>query len=487
MSGAPSARTRAVPDTDPPAAPVRWTEADGGSQRARVPVPVDHRTPDGPTIDLALVRYPAAEPATRAGVLVVAPDDPGTSGTALAGELKRTLPPAVTAAFDLVGFDHRFSGESAPLRWGLDQREIFWAFHESGSFATEVRFQAEIAAKAADHSLTVLPHISTRNIARDIDVIRRLLGEERISLLGHNYGSYVAAVYCQLFGAHADRVILDSVLSPDWVWHGLFVNFARNCDAAFLRWCERTARPEGPLGGTPEQVRGAFDEVLRDAGRGGIMLPGVPVPLDDQFLRVLAMMMLSSRRSHPALEDVVRSARTGTALRPETQQLIGSMFAVPRDAATAAGQMAILCGDAAWPRALEEYESACQDAPGFMGRALLGVKAGAFWPVQPVEQPTVFEPTTAGGVLLVQAEQDLFTGTVGATQMRDLLGDRARLVMVRDMVEHRIFPFAGHPRVNAVAEEFLTTGRLPDADIVTIEEPADEPADEPARVEGGRG
>ncbi|MET7459359.1 alpha/beta fold hydrolase [Nonomuraea sp. NPDC005501] len=468
MSPAPSARP--VTGAPSPAAPIRWTEAapqaGDGSQRARVPVPVDHRDPDGPAIDLAVVRHPAGGRGTRQGVLVVTPDDPGSSGIALAGELRKALPPSVTDVFDVIGFDHRFSGESAPLQWGLDQREIFWVFHQSESFAAEVRFQAEIAAKAADRSLAVLPHITTRNIARDIDVIRRGLGEERICLIGHNYGSYVAAVYCRLFGDRADRVILDSVLSPDWVWRGLFGNFARNCEATLRQWCARTARPGGPLGDTPQRVRDAFDEVLRKAGAGGIMLPGVPVPLDDQFLRVLAMMMLSSQRSHPALADVVRSARTGAALRAETQQLIGSMFAVPRDAATSAAQMAILCGDAAWPRELEEYEAASEEGQGFMDRALLGVKAGAFWPVQPLEPPTEFGPAAADGVLLVQAEQDMFTSSVGATQLRGLLGERARLVMVRGMTEHRVFPFAGDARVDALAGEFLTTGRLPDADVV---------------------
>ncbi|TXK40194.1 alpha/beta fold hydrolase [Nonomuraea sp. C10] len=461
MSGA-----RTAGDVPAPPAPIRWSEAGDGSQRARVPVPVDHRDPDGPAIDLALVRYPAAGPGARRGVLVVTPDDPGSSGIAMATQVRAALAPSVAAAFDVIGFDHRFSGESAPLRWGLDQREIFWVFHESESFAEEVRFQAELAAKAAGHSVDVLPHITTRAIARDLDVVRRALGEERVCLLGHNYGSYVAAVYCELFGDRADRVILDSVLSPDWVWQGLFTNFARNCEATLRHWCAATARPQGPLGDTPQQVRDAFDEVLRKAGAAGVTLPGVPVPLDEQFLRVLTMMLLSSRRSHPALEDVVRSARSGAPLQAGTQQLIGSMFAVPRDASTAAAQLAILCGDAAWPRALEEYEAAVQDASGFMDRALLGVKAGAFWPVQPLEPPTVFGPRETGGVLLIQAERDMFTSDAGARRLRGLLGDRSRLVMLRDVIEHRIFPFAGDPRVDAVAQEFLMTGRLPEADVV---------------------
>ncbi|MEW9552896.1 alpha/beta fold hydrolase [Nonomuraea sp. NPDC050783] len=450
----------------PPPAPIRWTRASDGSQRARMPVPVDHRDPDGPSIDLALVRHPAGEPGARQGVLVVTPDDPGSSGIALAGELRQALPPSVTAAFDLVGFDHRFSGESAPLQWGLDQREIFWVFHQSETFAAEARFQAELAAKAAEHSLDVLPHITTRDIARDLDAVRRGLGEERVCLLGHNYGSYVAAVYCRMFGEHADRVILDSVLSPDWVWRGLFGNFARTCEDTLRRWCEETARRAGPLGDSPQRVRDAFDEVLSKAGAGGIMLPGVPVPLDEQFLRVLAMMLLSSRRSHPALADVIRSAGTGAPLEAATQQLIGSMFARPREASTAAAQMAVLCGDAPWPRELEEYETASRAASGFMDRALLGVKAGAFWPVRPLEPPTEFGPLTSGRALLVQAERDMFTSDVGARQLRGLLGERARLVMVRDLVEHRVFPFAGDARVDAVAEEFLLTGRLPDADLV---------------------
>jgi pimeloyl-ACP methyl ester carboxylesterase len=446
--------------------PLHWTDSVGRSQRSTVPVPVDHRSPGGATIDLAVVRYEATDPECRAGVLVALPDDPGSSGISLAGRLADELSPSIRSTYDVVGFDHRFSGESAPLSWGLDQREIFWVFHQPESFSSEVRFQAEIAAKAAAHSLDILPHVTTRNISRDLDLLRRALGEDKICLLGHNYGSYVAAVYCEMFGRHADKVILDSVLSPDWVWRGLFVNFAQNCEDALTRWCAATAEPGERLGETQEAVRDAFDGVLRTAAAKGLMLGGVPIPLDDQFFRVLTMLLLSSGRTYTALADVVRCAGSGASLDPSTQRLLGSLFAVPRDSSTAAAQLAILCGDAAWPRAFDEYEKALTEAPGFMGEALLGVKAGAFWPVPPAEPPTEFGATSAGGVLLVQAERDMFTAAVGAERLRGVLGERARLVMVRNLVEHRVFPFAGQPRVNAVAEEFLATGRLPAADVL---------------------
>lgn len=296
-------------------------------------------------------------------------------------------------------------------------------------------------------------------------MIRRSLGEPKLSLLGYNYGAYVDAVYTEMFGPHAGRVVLDSVLSPDWVWRNLFVNFARNCEDGLSAWCAATAGI-GPLGATAGQVREAFDRALQAAGERGVMLAGVPVPLDDQFFRVLAMLLLSSRRSHPVLVDVVHCALSGAQPQPSTLQLIGTMFAVPRDASTTAGQMAVLCADAAWPRLLDEYESALEDAPRFMGPALNGVKVGAFWPIVPLEPVTEFGATQAEGVLLVQAERDLFTGASGARTMRGLLGDRARLVMVPELIEHRVFPFAEQPQVDQLVERFLLSGELPDSEVV---------------------
>ncbi|OXM65899.1 alpha/beta fold hydrolase [Amycolatopsis vastitatis] len=441
-----------------------WTAAgQNGAQRASLTVPVDHAAAHGAEIDLSVVRYPATEPENRIGVLVVLPDDPGSPGVPFTGQVAGALPESLTRRFDVVGFDHRFSGDSVPLRWGLDQREIFWVFHHPDSFPAEVRFQAEIAAKAAAHSLETLPHISTRAIARDVDLLRRALGEERINLLGHNYGSYLGAVYGEMFGDHAGRVVLDSVLSPDWVWRDLFVNFADNCEAALAAWCAGSAG--GALGPDAGAVRAAFDDVLRKAGAGGLMLGGVPLPLDGRLFRVLTMMLLSSRRSHPALADVVRCARTGEVLSAATQQLLGALFAAPRGAETAAAQLAILCGDAAWPRSIEFYESAYEAATGFMGPALCGIKAGAFWPVQPAEPPTSFGPAKAEGVLLVQAEHDMFTTAAGAARLRELLGEGTRSVLVGNMAEHRVFPFAGDERVNSLVAEFLITGRLPESDV----------------------
>ena len=118
-----------------------WSEAiapiPASAQRATVTVPVDYTHPDNEVIDLAIVRHRAADPAQPLGVLLVAPDDPGARGIPLLWQLLPVLPAEIVERYDIVCFDHRFSGDSAPIEFALTMDEIFWVFHSSPDFEAE--------------------------------------------------------------------------------------------------------------------------------------------------------------------------------------------------------------------------------------------------------------------------------------------------------------------------------------------------------------
>lgn len=443
-----------------------------GLECASISVPIDYSRPDGRTISLTIGRRQATDRAQRRGVLLVGPgDDLGNRGLPLTAQLARMLPAEVLAQYDVVGFDHRFMGRSSPVFCDLSPAERFWVFHYPQSFDEEVRFQANIAAKCAEHALDVLPHANSRNICRDMDVIRNVLGAEKISYLGYSYGTYLGAVYTQMFGAYADRVVLDSLCSPDWVWRGLFTDFPPNGERALMRWARWAAGRDADLhlGATDREVRASYDGLLDRVDRGeSVELMGRP--LDRTLVRLIAVGLLNSDRAYGFLADIVRVLVHGGRPEPATLAFLAPMFGQPKEESGTVAQLAILAGDWAWPRNLDIYHrDMVRDGERhpFCGAALSGVKATAFWPVPPSEPVTPIGPDNrAESILLVQSAEDMSTPLAAARRMHEVLAHNSRLVTVADTAHHRVFPFYANPGTDEVVTEYLVTGKMPDSDVI---------------------
>ncbi|MEV4740976.1 alpha/beta fold hydrolase [Streptomyces sp. NPDC049555] len=435
-----------------------------------VTVPLDHARPDGRTLDLALVRHPARSPGRRIGTLLVAPDDPGNPGTHLVPQLLPVLPAEVLDVFDLVGFDHRFSGGSAPLACGLTPDQWLWIFHTpTADVDAEAAWQRAVVERCFDAAGDVLPYLTSRNIARDIDAIRLALGEERLSFLGYSYGSYLGAVWTQMYGRTADRVVLDSVIDPDSVWRRMFLDYADSCEVTLHDWARWAALRDEHLGlgRTPGAVRAALDGLVARAGREPVVVTAPLPPVDGTMLRLLTMVLLGSDGAWGFLGDLLRAALHGDDAREETRQALGAMFGRGKDESGAVAQLGILGGDAPWPRDLETYRRDMAEAAArrpFIGPAMAAPKAGAFWPAAPREPVTAFgADNRAESVLLVRTERGMFTPPRGAARLHALLPHTSRLITVAGAAHHRVFPFLGDAPTNEAVTAYLLSGKLPDA------------------------
>jgi pimeloyl-ACP methyl ester carboxylesterase len=184
-----------------------------GAQCGQVSVPLNYSRPDGRTITVAMSRIKATDPAHRRGVLLLNPGGPGVPG--MQQVLINQAIPDVAARYDLIGMDPRFIGRSTPLncRWTTDTF-LRSAGPTRQTFDDNTALQKTLAAECVTGNQDVLPYASTRNTARDMDVIRAALGENRLSYLGGSYGTYLGAVYLQMFGARADRIVLDAAADP---------------------------------------------------------------------------------------------------------------------------------------------------------------------------------------------------------------------------------------------------------------------------------
>ncbi len=188
---------------------------------ARVRVPLDYDKPNGAKIQIALARIPATDPDARIGSLFINPGGPGGSGVDLvlgAGEFLYT--DEVRAKFDMVGFDPRGIARSTPLRCFGSLDEAFGVLPPFAFPVTPeeeaIQFQSDLALAAAceDRATAIQDHMSTANVVRDLDLLRQLVGDEGLTYAGYSYGSFIGAVYSNLFPNNVRALVVDGVLDP---------------------------------------------------------------------------------------------------------------------------------------------------------------------------------------------------------------------------------------------------------------------------------
>ncbi len=196
-----------------------WTSCDGGYQCSTLKVPLDYADPAGKTIGIAVVRKPATDTAHRLGSLLVNPGGPGGSGLqyATSGDV---VDAAVLARYDLVGFDPRGVGKSDPVQC-LSDSQMDTFIDSPPAPATpqqvaEVEAQDKFFAQQCEaKSGGLLPYVGTTYAARDMDILRAALGDQKLTYLGKSYGTYLGAVYAQEFPQRVGHLVLDGAIDPD--------------------------------------------------------------------------------------------------------------------------------------------------------------------------------------------------------------------------------------------------------------------------------
>ena len=195
-----------------------WSSCGSGNDCAKLEVPLDYADPAGEKIEIALLRNPADRPRQRAGHLVVNPGGPGAPGTSYA-EGDDTFGESIHNRFDIIGFDPRGTGASAPVDC-LDDRDLdaFVASDPDPDNAAEEREFVEWAERMGDgckeKSGRLAEHVSTHEAARDMDVLRAALGDAKLTYLGASYGTKLGATYADLFPTRSGRLVLDGAVDP---------------------------------------------------------------------------------------------------------------------------------------------------------------------------------------------------------------------------------------------------------------------------------
>ncbi len=201
-------------------------------------------------IDLALFRARATEPSKRIGVLLINPGGPGGSGFDAARSLANYLPSAITRRFDIVGWDPRGTGRSTHVKCGnrLDYLFNSDTAPDSVKERTELERVAQRFADAcASRSGDLLDHVSSFDTVRDMESIRRALGESKINYLGYSYGTFIGALYARDYPNHVRSMVLDGAVDPAVAPETSLIEQAEGLSRAlnlFFDWCDIQKKSE---------------------------------------------------------------------------------------------------------------------------------------------------------------------------------------------------------------------------------------------------
>ena len=253
---------------------------DTGFTCAKVKVPLDYDNPGGQTIEIAVKKRAAG--GDSIGSLFVNPGGPGGSGIDLVDEAGSYFSKKLTSSYDVVGFDPRGVGASTAVDCLTDAEldaERAGANDPAtpSASATEERAQKMAEACTSKTSTSgLLDHIDTISVARDLDILRAVDGQQALTYLGYSYGTYLGATYAELFPANTGRLVLDGAVDPSLSAEELALGQAKGFEASLRAYVEscQSSKLGCPLSGDVDSGVSQVREFLESTKTA-------PVPTSD--------------------------------------------------------------------------------------------------------------------------------------------------------------------------------------------------------------
>lgn len=415
---------------------LQWSRC-GSAQCTDLEVPLDHADPDGQTLAVKVLRVPASRPRDRIGSLVVNPGGPGASGMEYARAADYIVGTEVRRRFDVVGFDPRGVGRSAPIDCVGDRElDALIGMDPTPDDDAEVQeFTAaakRLATSCGANAGPLLAHVSTEDAARDMDILRAALGESRLHYLGKSYGTFLGATYAELFPSRVGRFVLDGVVAPDLTSAEVALGQAKGFERATRAYVEDCVSRRGcPLGEDADRGMEALRELLRG-------LDSDPVPVSDPHVERLTegwatygvAQAMYAQEAWPVLTDALRQVverGDGTALMglaneyadrsPEGRYRGNIMEAI----------YAVNCLDSPESADADVYERQAEafarEAPTWGPLLAWGSMPCGFWPVESDREPAPVSARGSGPIVVVGTTRDPATPYEWSVRLQEQLAN----------------------------------------------------------------
>ena len=259
-----------------------------GFQCAKVKVPLDYSKPDGQTIEIAMKKH-SATGSVRQGTLFMNPGGPGGSGVDDVGAMVDSTFAGVQKSYDIIGFDPRGVGSSTAVNCTSDTEleaktedapvnagEGAATFEQRAAVISAQFKQFEASCAAGTKPAELLDHVDTVSVARDLDVLRALSGDQKLNYAGFSYGTYLGAHYAELFPANTGRMVLDGAVDPSLSAEELTLGQAKGFEAslrAYVQSCQ-SSKLGCPLSGDVDSGVSQIRELLEST-------KAAPLPTSD--------------------------------------------------------------------------------------------------------------------------------------------------------------------------------------------------------------
>jgi pimeloyl-ACP methyl ester carboxylesterase len=274
------------PDVDPvvPVGSIEWRTCEDSSlslvevECGTLTVPLDHTRPDGPTVDIAVVRAPTRDDDERIGSLLFNPGGPGGSGVEFLRAAASIMPEELSRRFDLVSFDPRGVGESTAIECDsdFDDEVVLLEPGDDDGWAALVAEAEAWATTCTAETLEIAALVGTNNTARDLDRLRDALGDDDLSYVGFSYGTRLGATYAELFPDRVRALVLDGAVKPSTDLSEVAAGQGPGFDRAFERFaaaCDDD--PDCPLTGVGPTLE-VYDALLAAVVAQGSLPTGDP-------------------------------------------------------------------------------------------------------------------------------------------------------------------------------------------------------------------
>lgn len=451
---------------------VDWRECRATMECAEVEVPLDYAEPDGETIRLSVLKVPAEDPDARIGALVVNPGGPGGSGIEYAAAAETYFGQELTKLFDIVGFDPRGVGASTPVDCLPDEElDVYIASDPDPDTRREARMSDRLLRKFGEGCLErsgdLARHMSTEEAARDIDVLRAVLGQDRLAYFGASYGTFLGATYADLFPERVGRLVLDGAIDPTRDQIETSLVQAEGFEVALRAYAKNCVDGDDCfLGRTVDEAMATISDFLEQVDAEPISGDGERELT--QGLAVLGIWApLYNRDYWSALDTALAQALQGdgATLLSFADSYVGRGPEGYIDNSSEA-LYAVNCLDhdeAVTIREVRALEPRFEEVAPTFGRVFaFGLTACGSWPIHSGKGPKELNAEGAAPILVVGTSRDPATPLAWAEALADQL--ESGVLVRRDGDGHTGYG-AGNECVDETVEGYLVEGKVPDEDV----------------------